>query len=129
MMRSWWGLDHDDENYDDEGAADDNDNKNDDDGGNDGTNDSEQSGVAGVCSSSRDRLTMIDDKHATDRWWWWLQCWHTQGIERGINALDEIDNYVTDQRKGKNGKLCSQAPTLELERCQKSLCLFHISIR
>ena len=83
MMRSWWGLDHDDENYDDEGAADDNDNKNDDDGGNDGTNDSEQSGVAGVCSSSRDRLTMIDDKHATDRWWRWLQCWHTQGIKRG----------------------------------------------
>ena len=129
MMRSWWGLDHGDENYDDAGAADDNDNKNDDDGGNDGTNDSEQSGVAGVCSSSRDRLTMIDDKHATDRWWWWLQCWHTQGIKRGIYALDEIDDYVTDQRKGKNGKLCSQAPTLELERCQKSLCLFHILIR
>ena len=143
MLWWWWyndddgddGDDSDDDDYDDDDEDDDNGDDGDDsnDGDNDDNDDDgrngEQSGVAGVCSSSRDRLTMIDDKHATDRWWWWLQCWHTQGIKRGINAFNEIDDYMTDQRKGKNGKLCSQAPTLELERCQKSLCLFHILIR
>ena len=46
--------------YNDDGGGD----TNDDDGGD--TNDGEQSGVSGVCCTSRDRPTMIDyNQHAT----------------------------------------------------------------
>ena len=55
--------DHDVTNDDDDGTNDDDDyyGTNDDD-----ANDTDQSGVAGVCATSRDQLTRIDYQHVTD---------------------------------------------------------------